>query len=150
MSSVDFEFSRQSTYKNKSSADAARETNNKCQIKWIQLIFIKDIFLTSFTKIMGNLFGKEKKSPSRINDQDRAVLVRNSIKKRKNMWNWRIIPKHLSLTFFQELKKQRDQLHKYQKRIELSLEKDRTLAKKLLSEGKKEWVIDLCESFLNN
>lgn len=32
---------------------------------------------------MGNLFGKEKKSPSRINDQDRAVLVRNSIKKRK-------------------------------------------------------------------
>ena len=40
--------------------------------------------------------------------------------------------------FFQELKKQRDQLHKYQKRIELSLEKDRTLAKKLLSEGKKE------------
>ena len=25
---------------------------------------------------MGNLFGKEKKSPSRINDQDRAVLVR--------------------------------------------------------------------------
>jgi len=60
---------------------------------------------------MGNLFGKEKKSPSRINDQDRAVL---------------------------ELKKQRDQLHKYQKRIELSLEKDRTLAKKLLSEGKKD------------
>merc|ERR1711953_914258 len=92
-------------------ADAARETNNKCQIKRIQLIFIKDIFLTSFTKIMGNLFGKEKKSPSRINDQDRAVL---------------------------ELKKQRDQLHKYQKRIELSLEKDRTLAKKLLSEGKKD------------
>ena len=29
---------------------------------------------------MGNLFGKEKKSPSRINDQDRAVLVRISIK----------------------------------------------------------------------
>ena len=33
---------------------------------------------------MGNLFGKEKKSPSRINDQDRAVLVRNSPKK----WNY--------------------------------------------------------------
>ena len=87
---------------------------------------------------MGNIFGKEKKSPSRINDQDRAVLVRNSIKKRKKYVKLKNIPKHLSLTFFQELKKQRDQLHKYQKRIELSLEKDRTLAKKLLSEGKKE------------
>ena len=48
------------------------------------------------------------------------------------------IANKLNQYFFQELKKQRDQLHKYQKRIELSLEKDRTLAKKLLSEGKKE------------
>ena len=48
------------------------------------------------------------------------------------------ITNKLNQYFFQELKKQRDQLHKYQKRIELSLEKDRTLAKKLLSEGKKE------------
>ena len=48
------------------------------------------------------------------------------------------ITNKLNQIFFQELKKQRDQLHKYQKRIELSLEKDRTLAKKLLSEGKKE------------
>ena len=50
------------------------------EFNWFSL---KNIFLTSSTKIMGNLFGKEKKSPSRINDQDRAVLVRNSIKKRK-------------------------------------------------------------------
>ena len=39
---------------------------------------------------------------------------------------------------FQELKKQRDKLKQYQKRIELVLEKDRQLAKKLLSDGKKE------------
>jgi charged multivesicular body protein 6 len=38
----------------------------------------------------------------------------------------------------QKLKKQRDQLQKYQKRIEAVLEKDRQMAKKLLSEGKKE------------
>merc|ERR1712107_498576 len=38
----------------------------------------------------------------------------------------------------EKLKKQRDQLHQYQKKIENVLEKDRQLAKKLLSEGKKD------------
>ena len=40
---------------------------------------------------------------------------------------------------FQKLKKQRDQLQQYQRRIESVLEKDRQLAKKLLNEGKREW-----------
>jgi len=52
--------------------------------------------------------GKEK---SRITDQDRAILG---------------------------LKKQRDQLKQYQRRIEGVLEKDRELARKLLKEGKKD------------
>ena len=40
--------------------------------------------------------------------------------------------------FFQKLKKQRDQLQQYQRRIEGVLDKDRQLAKKLLNEGKRE------------
>ena len=39
---------------------------------------------------------------------------------------------------FQKLKKQRDELKKYQKKINAVLEKDRLMAKKLLQEGKKE------------
>lgn len=44
------------------------------------------------------------------------------------------------LFFFseQQLKQQRDKLKQYQKRIELSLEKDRLLAKKCLATGRKE------------
>ena len=42
------------------------------------------------------------------------------------------------IAFFQKLKKQRDQLQQYQRRIEGVLEKDRQLAKKLLNEGKRE------------
>lgn len=38
----------------------------------------------------------------------------------------------------QQLKQQRDKLKQYQKRIELSLEKDRELAKKCLASGRKE------------
>ena len=38
----------------------------------------------------------------------------------------------------QKLKKQRDELKKYQKKISAVLESDRLLAKKLLKEGKKE------------
>jgi charged multivesicular body protein 6 len=38
------------------------------------------------------------------------------------------------------LKQQRDKLKQYQKRIELSLEKDREIAKKLLASGRKEFV----------
>ena len=56
---------------------------------------------------MGALFSKKEKS--RITEQDRAILG---------------------------LKKQRDQLKQYQKRIQNVLEKDRELAKKLLKEGK--------------
>ena len=60
---------------------------------------------------MGGLFGKEKKASSRITEHDRAVL---------------------------ELKKQRDKLKQYQKKIEGNLESDRQLAKRLLKEGKKD------------
>jgi charged multivesicular body protein 6 len=60
---------------------------------------------------MGALFGKHKKQVSRVTEQDKAVL---------------------------QLKQQRDKLKQYQKRIELNLEKDRQLAKKLLSEDKRD------------
>ncbi|XP_026324885.1 charged multivesicular body protein 6 [Hyposmocoma kahamanoa] len=60
---------------------------------------------------MGGLFGKHKKPPSRITEQDKAVL---------------------------QLKQQRDKLKQYQKRIEINLEKDRQLAKKLLNDGKRD------------
>lgn len=58
---------------------------------------------------MGTLFSKKEKS--RITEQDRAVLG---------------------------LKKQRDQLKQYQKRILGDLEKEKELAKKYLKEGKKD------------
>lgn len=60
---------------------------------------------------MGVLFGKHKKPVSRITEQDKAVL---------------------------QMKQQRDKLKQYQKKIELNLEKDRQLAKKLLTEGKRD------------
>ena len=59
---------------------------------------------------MGGIFSKDKKE-SRINSHDKAVL---------------------------DLKLQRDKLQQYQKKIELTLETDRQMAKKLLSEGKKD------------
>ncbi|XP_022916983.1 charged multivesicular body protein 6-A [Onthophagus taurus] len=59
---------------------------------------------------MGLIFSK-KKAPSRITEQDKAVL---------------------------QLKQQRDKIKQYQKRIEGLLEKDRLLAKKLLNNGQKE------------
>ncbi|CAG9816999.1 unnamed protein product [Phaedon cochleariae] len=59
---------------------------------------------------MGIIFGKKKK-PSRVTEQDKAVL---------------------------QLKQQRDKIKMYQKRIELSLTKDRELAKKLLNSGQKD------------
>merc|ERR1712039_283210 len=55
--------------------------------------------------------GKEKKKPSRITEADEAVL---------------------------KLKKQRDELKKYRKRVNAVIENDRLLAKKLLEEGKKD------------
>ena len=60
---------------------------------------------------MGGIFGKQKKPDSRITEHDRAVL---------------------------ELKKQRDKLKQYQKKIEGNLESDKQLAKKLLKDGKKD------------
>ncbi|KAH8393424.1 hypothetical protein KR215_010457 [Drosophila sulfurigaster] len=62
---------------------------------------------------MGALFGKSSKktAPSRITEQDKAVL---------------------------QLKQQRDRLKQYQKRIELQLENDRQLAKKCLQQGRKD------------
>jgi len=58
---------------------------------------------------MGAIFSKKDKS--RITEQDHAILG---------------------------LKKQRDQLKQYQKRINRDLEKEKELAKKLLKEGKKD------------
>ena len=60
---------------------------------------------------MGALLGKGKEPKSRITEQDKAVL---------------------------QLKKQRDTLLQYQRKIEGNLEKDRELAKRLLKEGKKD------------
>ncbi|XP_047995344.1 charged multivesicular body protein 6-A [Leguminivora glycinivorella] len=60
---------------------------------------------------MGGLFGKHKKPVSRVTEQDKAVL---------------------------QLKQQRDKLKQYQKKIEINLDKDRQLAKRLLGEGKRE------------
>ena len=59
---------------------------------------------------MGGVIGK-KKNTSRITEQDKAIL---------------------------SLKKTRDQLLQYQKKIEGNLDKDRELAKRLLKEGKKD------------
>lgn len=58
---------------------------------------------------MGNLFSRKK--VSKVTQQDRAVL---------------------------QLKKQRDDLIVYQKRLNSTIEKDRQIAKKLISEQKKE------------
>ncbi|CAO1333064.1 unnamed protein product [Diamesa serratosioi] len=60
---------------------------------------------------MGGVFGKSKKQPSRITEQDKAVL---------------------------QLKQQRDKIKQFQKRIEQSLVKDRELAKLCISKGQKE------------
>lgn len=60
---------------------------------------------------MGSLFGKPKKHRSRVTEQDKAVL---------------------------QLKQQRDKLKQYQKKIQVTLDKERELAKKLLQENKKD------------
>ncbi|XP_003964743.1 charged multivesicular body protein 6-like [Takifugu rubripes] len=59
---------------------------------------------------MGTVFGR-KSQPSRVTEQDKAIL---------------------------QLKQQRDKLKQYQKRITLQLEKERLLAKQLLKDGRKE------------
>ncbi|XP_034645487.1 charged multivesicular body protein 6 [Trachemys scripta elegans] len=58
---------------------------------------------------MGNLFGRKRRS--RVTEQDKAVL---------------------------QLKQQRDKLKQYQKRITLNLERERSVARQLLRDGKKE------------
>lgn len=40
--------------------------------------------------------------------------------------------------FLQQLKQQRDKLKQYQKKINVQIEKDRTVAKQLLHDGRKE------------
>ncbi|KAJ9601556.1 hypothetical protein L9F63_000299, partial [Diploptera punctata] len=60
---------------------------------------------------MGALFGKSRKTQSRVTDHDKAVL---------------------------QLKQQRDKIKQYQRRIEQTLERDKQLAKKLLQDGKKD------------
>ena len=62
---------------------------------------------------MGGLFSKKhnKKPESRVTEQDRAVL---------------------------QLKQQRDKLKQYQKKINVQIEKDRTVAKQLLHDGRKD------------
>ncbi|VDI43248.1 charged multivesicular body protein 6 [Mytilus galloprovincialis] len=63
---------------------------------------------------MGGLFsskGKDKKTESRVTEQDKAVL---------------------------QLKQQRDKLKQYQKKINVQIEKDRTVAKQLLHDGRKD------------
>ena len=83
---------------------------------------------------MGNLFGKTKKAPaSRITEQDKAILVSYGV---KHVVVRKYHPSPLFL--LQQLKKQRDKLKQYQKRIELTLVKDRELAKKCLEAGRKE------------
>ncbi|XP_074512618.1 charged multivesicular body protein 6-like [Sebastes fasciatus] len=59
---------------------------------------------------MGNVFGR-KSRPSRVTEQDKAIL---------------------------QLKQQRDKLKQYKKRITLQLDKERLLAKQLLKDGRKE------------
>uniref|UniRef100_A0A6G1RL25 Charged multivesicular body protein 6 n=1 Tax=Hypotaenidia okinawae TaxID=2861861 RepID=A0A6G1RL25_9GRUI len=58
---------------------------------------------------MGNLFGRKRRS--RVTEQDKAVL---------------------------QLKQQRDKLRQYQRRINLNLERERELARRLLADGRKE------------
>ncbi|XP_067672995.1 charged multivesicular body protein 6-like isoform X1 [Haliotis asinina] len=60
---------------------------------------------------MGSLFGKSKPKPSRVTEQDRAVL---------------------------QLKQQRDKLKQYQKKINANLERERNVARQLLRDGKKD------------
>lgn len=97
---------------------------------------------------MGAIFGKTKKTaPSRITEQDKAVLVniicsRNSSIVRSIIWTFPILNRP-KFQFTQQLKQQRDKLKVYQKRIALSLENDRQLAKKCLAQGRKEYAIKL-------
>ncbi|XP_065659705.1 charged multivesicular body protein 6-A isoform X2 [Hydra vulgaris] len=60
---------------------------------------------------MGSLFSKKENKVNRITEQDKAIL---------------------------SLKQQRDKLKQYQKKINLNLEKEKEIAKKLLMDGKKE------------
>lgn len=86
-----------------------------------------------FRLTMGALFGKQKKPPSRVTEQDKAILVG------VRTLNVLLTNFHESSTFvLQQLKQQRDKLKQYQKRIEIALNKDRELARKCLATGRKE------------
>ena len=68
-----------------------------------------------------------------------VISVINNLSLKKLFVSTKQLIQHQELIFFfQKLKKQRDQLQQYQRRIESVLEKDRQLAKKLLNEGKRE------------
>ena len=67
-------------------------------------------FQENFSYNMGNLFSS-KKTPSRVTEQDRAIL---------------------------ELKKQRDQLQIYQRKIEAEQEKLKSFARQCLQKGEKD------------
>ncbi|KAH8401442.1 hypothetical protein KR009_005534 [Drosophila setifemur] len=84
---------------------------------------------------MGALFGKSSKktAPSRITDQDKAVLVC-----RRYLRHPMTLANHSKTLPFQQLKQQRDRLKQYQKRIELQLENDRLMARKCLQQGRKD------------
>ena len=45
---------------------------------------------------------------------------------------------HNDFILLQQLKQQRDKLKQYQKKINVQIEKDRTVAKQLLHDGRKE------------
>lgn len=85
---------------------------------------------------MGALFGKPpKKTQSRVTQQDKAVLVRND---KFILYYIYVFTFRIAFSFNQQLKQQRDKLKQYQKRIELSLEIDREMARKCLASGRKE------------
>lgn len=87
---------------------------------------------------MGALFGKQKKPPSRVTEQDKAILVSLLLHIMKKCKKEFATTKFLINFRPQQLKQQRDKLKQYQKRIELSLTKDRELARKCLATGRKE------------
>lgn len=83
---------------------------------------------------MGKIFSK--KAESHITEQDQAILV-------SGLWIDKVF---FQTTIdmidgsgrFQSLKKQRDNLHQYQKKIDSQLLREREVAKQLLKDGKKE------------
>lgn len=109
---------------------------------------------------MGAIFGKRPSSakasrpqqPSKVTENDRVVLVsrfRCSFKfssfqkETRNPFHSQTIlnltsPPSLQSFHNQKLKQQRDKIKQYQKRINLQLERERDVVRKLVQENKKE------------